>query len=339
MYKSVGWAETPKPEPTNLSKTYQFDLREDAQPGRPEILAPGIRRIVAPNPSPMTFTGTATYLVGEGAVALIDPGPDDPAHLDRVLASLAPGESVEAIFVTHRHVDHAPGARPARARTGVPVYAARAQPNPTGPEIAALLAADPGGGGEGIHPGFEPDRVLADGDLVTSSQTRPDGQPAWTLGAVHTPGHLDDHLCFALEEAGALFTGDHVMGWSSSMLSPPEGSHGDYMQSLERLSDRVEAGADRIYYPGHGNPVPDPGSLVRHLAERRWKREAGLLEMLDGWTASLAQLLARTYPGFTGTRAHAARRNLLAHLIDMRRRGFLEVEEGGGEPRFTRTET
>lgn len=304
---------------------YQFDRTPPAAaPGELTQLSPTIRRVIAPNPSPMTFTGTASYLVGSGSVALIDPGPLLPEHIDRILAALAPGESVEAVFVTHRHFDHSPGAQLIKEHTGAPCYAAPAPPvNFDGRQQAAEILAVEKGGGEGIDIEFVPDIDLRDGELVVSNVTNSAGEPAWSIRAVLTAGHLDDHMCFAVEAENALFTGDHVMGWSSSVLSPPEGDHGTYMRSLAALVDRSRSQIDRIYYPGHGNPVDAPTPLVQHLIDRRLKREQTILGLLAREAASLDELVRRLYPGVEGILTLAARRTLLAHLIDLAVRGMV----------------
>lgn len=313
-----------------MPNSYQFDRRQPAPSGALVTLAPGLRRIIAPNPSPMTFTGTATYLVGSGSIAVVDPGPADCGHVGRILDALGPGESVDAILVTHRHVDHSPGATLLRRASGAPVYAAPARKVVRDRALRALLATDPRGGGEGIDPDFVPDMPLTDGATVCAG-TGSGERPAWTIRAVHSPGHLDDHMCFAWEERGILFTGDHVMGWSSSMLSPPEGDHREYLESLERLAARVRDGADRVYCPGHGCAVPDPLPLLQHLQERRQQREVLLINALAERPASLAALVRQAYPGIPESLAIAARRNLLAHLVDLHRRNRIALE-GAGAP-------
>ena len=316
-----------------MTVDYQFDLGPGCEPGVPVALAPGIRRVIADNPSPMTFTGTATYLVGEGSVALIDPGPRQAGHIDRILKTIREGERIEAIFVTHRHLDHSPGTRLLCARTNAPVYAARPQDSPYGAPPPALLAAEPGGG-EGIDPEFTPDHILEDGDLVESA-SRNGGQPAWSLRAVLTPGHLDDHVCFSSERDGALFTGDHAMGWSSTMVSPPEGDSGTYMESLRRLARRADEGQDRMYYPGHGHPVANPAALVDHLLRRREQRNEQILAALAAGPQDFEGLMKRGYRGLRGIQALAARRMLLAHLIHLERHSRIRLESDvNGAVRF-----
>ena len=297
---------------------YQFDLGPGCEAGITRRIAPGVRRLIADNPSPMTFTGTATYLLGRGSVAVIDPGPGQPIHIDRILDALQEGERIEAVFVTHRHLDHSSGAQLLRSRIDAPVYAIQPQVSPCEPPPAELLAAHPGGG-EGIDLDFVPDRVLDDGDLVQSID-RAGGSPAWSLRAIFTPGHLDDHACFASERDGFLFTGDHVMGWSSTMVSPPEGDNGVYKASLLRLAGRAADGQDRRYYPGHGHPVGNPAALLDHLIRRRRQRDKQILAALAEGPRNLEALVRRGYRGLNGMQAHAARRMMLAHLIHLERR-------------------
>jgi len=277
----------------------------DPSPGEVQELEPGIRRILAPNPSPMTFRGTNTYLVGTRRLAIIDPGPGDPAHLEAILGALSPGESVSHILVTHSHVDHSALVPPLREATGAPVLAFGDSAAGRNPEIAALSGL---GGGEGIDAGFAPDRCLADGQSVAG-----DG---WALTALWTPGHMGNHMCFALGDA--VFTGDHVMGWATSMVSPPDGDLTAFMASLEKLQGR----RDRVFYPAHGAPVADPEARLAELLAHRRGREAQILSALDGGPADAATLTARIYSDVPEALLPAARRNVLAHLIDLTQRGL-----------------
>jgi glyoxylase-like metal-dependent hydrolase (beta-lactamase superfamily II) len=263
--------------------------------GSAEQIEPLVRRVLAPNPSPFTYTGTQTYIVGLGdGCAVIDPGPDDPAHLDALEAALA-GEHVCAIMCTHTHRDHSPGARPLARRTGAPIVG------------CAPLAFDTAGprADEGFDPDYEADRVLADGEAMTG--------PGWTLRAVATPGHVSNHLCFALEESGALFTGDHVMGWSTSVVVPPDGDMGSYMKSLELLHTRE----DRIYYPAHGPAVEKPRQLVRGMIGHRKQR------LLGEESRSVDALVPQMYKGLDPRLVKAAGLSVLAHCIDLERRGLV----------------
>ena len=219
-----------------------------------EIVEPLVRRLLAPNPSAFTYTGTQSFIVGRGEVAVIDPGPDLPGHVDALVAALA-GEQVVAIVCTHTHRDHSPASRALAATTGAPIVG-----------CAPLAMADDGPRADDAFDfAYEPDRVLRDGERLSG--------PGWTLTAVATPGHTSNHLCFALEKTGALFSGDHVMGWSTTIVSPPDGDMADYMTSLERLLGRD----DRVYYPAHGPAVEKPPKWVRGLLGHRRQREGQIL--------------------------------------------------------------
>ena len=276
-------------------------------------LEPRLRRLTAHNPSPMTWRGTNSYLLGRGRVAVIDPGPDNPAHLHALLASLEPGETIEAILVTHSHRDHSPLAGPLSAATGAPVLAAG--PSDWGRSaLMARLAADGGlGGGEGVDAGFAPDRQIADGDRIDGGWGR--------IEVLETPGHMANHLSFAWE--GALFSGDLVMGWSSSLVSPPDGDMGAFMASCLRLAQRD----DRVFHPGHGDPVTTPKGRLDELINHRKMREAQIIAALsqDG-PANAAELAGRIYTELTPTLLPAAARNVLAHLIDLERRNLAVVQ-------------
>ena len=260
-----------------------------------------IRRVLAPNPSPMTHTGTNTWIVGQGRVAVIDPGPVLPAHLAAILAALAPGETVSHIFVTHAHADHSALAAALKAATGAPVFGF----GPASAGRSARMALIEGGigGGEGLDHGFVPDALLADGDGVEGS--------GWHLTALHTPGHIGGHLCLTL---GTLaFTGDHVMGWAPSLVSPPDGDMAAYMASLRRLA----GGAWTRFLPGHGDPVDDPATRLAALIAHRQGREAQILRVLSAGPLTLAALVAIVYADTARALHPAAMRNALAHLIDL----------------------
>ncbi|MEO0621555.1 MAG: MBL fold metallo-hydrolase [Pseudomonadota bacterium] len=280
-------------------------------------IAPGVRRVTCANPSPMTHTGTQSYLVGRGRVALIDPGPEDAAHRAALLGSLDPGERITTILVTHSHRDHSAGVPGLVAETRAPVMAFGPHGAGLSSTMAALAEAGDLGGGEGADAGFVPDRTLKDGATIAVGEAR--------MTALHTPGHLSNHLCFALEGTGILFTGDTVMGWSSTLVSPPDGDMAAFMSSLTHLAERAEAGKDRRYLPGHGEPVEDP---VRLLAEQKAHREARAEQVLaalaDG-PASAPELTATVYAD-TDPRLHpAAMRNLLATLIWLTETGRAEA--------------
>lgn len=274
------------------------------------VLEPGLRRLTAPNPSPMTFRGTNSYILGEGEVAVIDPGPDHAGHMAAILGALAPGERIGAILVTHSHRDHSPLARPLAAATGAAVLAAGPSHWGRSPAMAALAASGTIGGGEGVDPAFNPDEQIAEGDTLSGG---------WgEITVLETPGHMANHLSFGWD--GALFTGDLVMGWSTSLVSPPDGDMGAFMASCRRLAQR----ADRIYHPGHGDPVTDPLARTADLIAHREGREAQILAALSGsQVATAADLARRIYTDLAPALLPAAERNVLAHLIDLYERKIL----------------
>ncbi|MDF0595040.1 MBL fold metallo-hydrolase [Psychromarinibacter halotolerans] len=283
----------------------------DPQPGVPEVLAPGLRRVLAPNPSPMTFRGTNSFLVGEGRVALIDPGPDQHAHRDAILAALAPGERITHILLTHAHRDHS-GLVPAmRAATGAPILAfgdALAGRSP----VMQALSSQGAGGGEGLDLAFRPDATLADGDTVS------DGD--WTLTALHTPGHAANHLCFGWDDI--LFSGDVVMGWASTMVSPPDGDLTAFMATAARLA----ALPFNVFHPAHGAPIPDPAARCRALIDHRLTREAAILKQLSKGPATPAMLTAAIYTDTPPALLPMAERNVFAHLIDLATRNLATAD-------------
>lgn len=309
----------------------QIDSTEMLAHGKTVRMTPTVRRIVAPNPSPMTFAGTNTYLLGHGSVAVVDPGPlVCETHIDAILDALKPGEEVEAILVTHRHIDHAPAAEYLAARTGAEIWAATPSNASLSPSVQSLLD-DHRLEFDGIHRSLKPDRLIEDQQIIASRSTAADGLPAWEVLAIHTPGHLDDHMCFAIEREGSLLSGDHVMGWSSSIISPPEGSIRDYLASLRKLSERQEAGRDRIYLPGHGHAVEQPRPLVDNLARLRRRREMDVLRCLKQGGLDLEQLLRKVYSELPEFRVFAARRSLLAHIVDLAERGRIRAERENEE--------
>ncbi len=277
-----------------------------------ECPEPGIRRILAPNPSPMTYEGTNTYIVGVGRVAVIDPGPALRTHHDAILAALEPGESISHIFVTHSHLDHSPLAAPISQTTGATILAFGDSISGRSEFMAGLAESGMVGGGKGVDHGFQPHERLADGATVDAE--------GWKLTALWTPGHFGNHLCFAFGDA--VFTGDHMMGWASTMVSPPDGDLAAYMESTKLLSLR----GDRVVYPGHGEPITDPSSRANWLLDHRRSREAAILERLDGRGRSVSDLTQAIYTDVPKALIAAAERNVLAHLVDLSQRGLAVAE-------------
>jgi len=267
-------------------------------------ISPIVGRVLAPNPSPFTYTGTQTYLIGVTDLAVIDPGPDDADHLNALMAAIG-DRPVRAILCTHTHRDHSPAARPLSEQTGAPIIGcAPLTLEDDGPRADAAFDAS-----------YLPDRVLQDGEQVAGE--------GWTLEAVATPGHTSNHLCFALLEEKALFTGDHVMGWSTSVISPPDGDMADYMRSMQRLLDREDA----VYYPAHGDAVATPQRLVRGMMGHRKQREGQITRFLERNGAStIPDMVAEMYKGIDPRLHPAAGRSVLAHLIDLDGRGIVAAE-------------
>lgn len=265
-----------------------------------QSLHPLVRRVLAGNPSAFTYSGTQTYIVGTGEVAVIDPGPDLDAHVAGILAATQ-GERITHILCTHTHHDHSPASRALKAATGASI---------TG--CAPLALEDDGPRADAAFDRhYAPDRILADGERVSG--------PDWTLEAVATPGHTSNHLCLALPRAGALFTGDHVMGWSTTVISPPDGDMAAYMASLDKLMARD----DRVYYPAHGEPVENPQRFVRGLAGHRRQREGQILRLLREEPRPIPAMVEKMYVGIDPVLHPAAGRSVLAHLIDMEARGIV----------------
>jgi glyoxylase-like metal-dependent hydrolase (beta-lactamase superfamily II) len=278
---------------------------DEGPTGIVEQAAPGVRRVLAPNPSPFTYTGTQTYIVGTGPVAVIDPGPDSPEHIAALTAAIGEAE-VAAILCTHTHRDHSPASRALAAATGAPIVGcAPLALEDDGPRADAAFDFD-----------YRPDRVLADGETV--------GGDGWTLRAVATPGHTSNHLCFALGGTGVLFTGDHVMGWSTTVIAPPDGDMAAYMTSLDLLLARD----DRIYLPAHGPAVEKPKTHVRALIVHRRMREKQILKLLGQGEGRIPAMVEAMYAGTDPRLYPAAGRSVLAHLIDMEARGLVRPEEG-----------
>lgn len=275
------------------------------EPGTPVELEAGLRLVLAPNPSPMTWWGTNTYLVGDGEIAVIDPGPDDPSHFAALLAALS-GARVGAVLVTHPHLDHSPLAARLGQAVGAPVLGFGPPEAGRRAIMAALAAEGDAGGGEGVDSGFRPDAVLRDGDTIAIAGAE--------IEVLHTPGHFAGHLAFAIGDM--VLVGDHVMGWSSTLISPPDGDLASFRDSTARLRAR----GDRILYPGHGAPVREPSARLDWLAAHRLAREEAILAVLDRTPLSVGEITARVYTDIPPALLPAAERNVLAHLIDLHER-------------------
>jgi glyoxylase-like metal-dependent hydrolase (beta-lactamase superfamily II) len=282
-----------------------FSRDFDPAYGQSVQVSPLIRRVVAHNPSPFTFTGTGTYIVGHGTVAVIDPGPDLPDHLDALLRALK-GETVSHILVTHTHLDHSPLARPLAQATGAPILAFGPHGSKSGDEDDPVE--------EGGDHTFRPDQRLKDGDVIRG--------PGWTLQAVHTPGHTANHLCFALAEEKALFPGDHVMGWSTTVVSPPDGDMAAYMASLKKLMDRD----DEIYWPTHGGPIHRPRRFLSALLAHRRSREEQILAAVAQGLDTIPAMVAKMYAAVDKRLHPAAARSVLAHIIHLCATGRLATD-------------
>ena len=273
--------------------------------GIAQMQHPLVRRVLAPNPGPFTYTGTQTYLVGTRDVAVIDPGPDQSEHVDAIIRAIGDAP-LRAIVCTHTHRDHSPAAAELKARTGAPIIG------------CAPLALDDSGprADASFDRGYTPDEVMRDGATIAG-----DG---WTLEAVHTPGHTSNHVCYALPEARTLFTGDHVMGWSTTVISPPDGDMASFMDSLERLMAREQ---DDVYHAAHGDPIERPHRFVRGLIGHRRQREGQILRLLEKQVGTVPAMVAQMYVGVDPRLHGAAGLSVLAHLIDLETRGIVSHDD------------
>jgi len=297
-----------------MSEDIPFNRVLNLVPGAVDHVVPGVRRILADNPGPFTFKGTVSYIIGHGKVAIIDPGPVDERHAAALLEAVR-GEQVTHIVITHTHRDHSPGAAPIKAATGAPTYA-EGPHRPSRPLfIGETKRLDAGGDCD-----FVPDHRIADGDVIMG-----DG---WALEAIATPGHTANHVAFALKGTEVLFSGDHVMGWSTSIVAPPDGCMSDYMASLERLAARPET----IYLAGHGDVIREaPQFVTRYIAHRRG-REASILHRLGRGETDIPSLVRAIYIGLDPRLAGAAGLSTLAHLEDLTARGLVATD---GPPSIT----
>ena len=294
-----------------MSAELAFNRSVDVDYGVAEEVAAGVRRIVANNPSPYTFLGTNTYLVGRGQVVVIDPGPADEAHL-KAVAKATKGERLTQILITHSHRDHCDGARALQAELGGEILG-------FGPTGGARGAGTPGLGTAFVDPAFVPDRTLEDGDEIKGR--------GFTLDVLHTPGHAPDHLCFALVGQRTMFTGDHVMGWNTTVIAPPEGNMAKFLASMERLLQRH----DKIFLPAHGGRIQTPQRVVKaYIMHRQW-REQTILKCLDEGARTIPQIVAKIHGGLDAKLKEAAALSVLAHLEYLSERGMVATE---GLPRL-----
>lgn len=276
--------------------------------GRPDRLSPLIRRVICNNPGPFTFTGSGTYIVGpdEGPLAVIDPGPDDPAHLSALVQAIGRAR-VSHVVITHTHKDHCGGARAFAGRVGAPIAGAGPHPVSRGKEGVPAFE-------EGADLAYTPDEILKDGARLS-------GGP-WTIETVATPGHLSNHLCFALIEEATLFTGDHIMGWSTTVVAPPDGDMGDYLASLEKLLVRN----DTRYLPTHGAPIEKPKPFVRAIRTHRLMRDAQIVEQLRQGRRHIREIVPQIYADIDKRLHAAAALNVLAHLIRLVKTGVVACD-------------
>lgn len=281
------------------------------QTGVPHALAPNLRLLLAPNASPMTERGTNTYLLGDTAITVIDPGPADPKHLAAIMAAVPQGGRIDTVLVTHTHLDHSPGAAPLAAQTGARVLAFGDTHAGRSARMSALDTSDLGGG-EGLDHAFRPDDTLRDGQVIQTG--------AGALHALHTPGHLGNHLCFRWRDL--VFSGDHLMGWAPSLVSPPDGDLTDFMNSLSK----IESLGALTLLPGHGAPIADGAARARDIRAHRLMRETAIVHALDRGPMSPWQITQAVYSDTPAALLPAALRNVLAHLIDLSARDIVQFD-------------
>lgn len=293
-----------------MSDEIQFDRNFDVKPGIAQEIAPGVRRILCDNPSPFTFKGTNTYIVGHGSVAIIDPGPSDPRHIEAILSALR-NETVAQILVTHTHRDHSPAAAAIKEATGARTYAEGPHRPARELHLGETAPLDSGGDDE-----FLPDHKLADGEVIEGN--------GYALETVYTPGHTANHVAFALRGTGILFSADHVMGWATSIVAPPDGSMSDYMASLHKLQKRAET----VYLPGHGGAVQDAHNLVQQYIEHREARETAILRKLARGETDIPAIVQAIYIGLDPRLTKAAALTTFAHLETLVEREIVETDGG-----------
>ena len=292
--------------------------------GISEDIYPNLKRIIAPNPSPMTFWGTNTYILGTNELAIIDPGPAIQSHFDAIMNSLNKNQSITHILITHSHIDHSPLAKQLSERTSAPILAFGESSTGKSAIMANLKNLE---GGEGVDYDFKPDVTLVDNQILKNKEL--------CIKSLHTPGHMGNHLCFSWEGENILFSGDLVMGWATSMVSPPDGDLTDFMNSIKSLKLRSP---DKLFFPGHGAPIENPSLRLQELYEHRKKREREILSALETGLATISEITESVYADLDKRLITAAKRNVLAHLIDLTSRKICEVsKEITTNSRFTLT--
>ena len=291
-----------------MSEDIPFNKTLDLAPDTVDEVVPGVRRVMANNPGPFTLKGTMSYIVGKGKVAIVDPGPADPAHTAALLDAVR-NETVTHIFVTHTHRDHSPGVPALKAATGATVYAEGPHRAARPLHIGEHNPLDSSGDRD-----FRPDVMLKDGDVVAGE--------GWSVEAVTTPGHTANHMAFALREQNLLFSGDHVMGWATTIVAPPDGAMNDYMASLDKLTRRGET----LYLPGHGPAIPDASRFVSYYILHRKAREASILHRLGKGASDIPTIVRAIYIGLDPRLTGAAGLSVLAHMEDLVARGVVETD-------------
>jgi glyoxylase-like metal-dependent hydrolase (beta-lactamase superfamily II) len=284
---------------------YVRDIRFEY--GAVDQVSPLIRRVIANNPGPFTFTGTGTYIVGKGEVAVIDPGPDQPEHLQAILDAVA-GEKVTHVLITHHHLDHSPLARPLAEKTGAVIYGCAVK----APVVEDAVKMEAG------YDQFEPDVSVCGGGTTIAG-------PGWTFETIATPGHTSNHICYALKEENACFTGDHIMGWSTTVVTPPDGNMGDYLASL----DVIEAKNFDVLWPTHGPPVTDVRPFIDAYREHRLDRERQILGQLAAGETKIVEMVPKMYADVDPRLYPAASRSVFAHVIELVKSGRVKTD---GEP-------
>ena len=293
-------------------KKSPFSLNFRCEPGKIELLEENIQRIIAPNASPMTFTGTNTYLVGNKCLAVIDPGPKNLTHLNSILSSVKPHQKITHILITHSHIDHSPLSKLLKEKTGAKIYAFGN--SFSGKSLIMQRLSDQGDlrGGEGLDLEFKPDILITDNDIISNDE--------WSFEVIHTPGHLGNHVCFGLNEQNILFSADHVMGWATSLVSPPDGDLTQFMESLRKLLTKDQY---TKFYPGHGDIISNPTEIINYIIDHRQMRETQIMNELKDLSLTATKLTKAIYTEIDKSLIPAAARNVFAHLIDLGERDLV----------------